>query len=51
VDSVKFFYGNAIPTIVTDVLMLALPLPYIAQLQLPRGQKWGLAGIFLVGIL
>lgn len=51
VDSVKFFYGNAIPTIVTDVLMLALPLPYIAKLQLPRGQKWGLAGIFLVGIL
>ncbi|KAK1255860.1 hypothetical protein MKX07_008119 [Trichoderma sp. CBMAI-0711] len=50
VDSVKFFYGNAIPTIVTDVLMLALPLPYIAQLQLPRGQKWGLVGIFLVGI-
>ncbi|KKO99683.1 hypothetical protein THAR02_08213 [Trichoderma harzianum] len=50
VDSVKFFYGNAIPTIVTDVLMLALPLPYITKLQLPKGQKWALAGIFLVGL-
>ncbi|EHK22634.1 uncharacterized protein TRIVIDRAFT_221904 [Trichoderma virens Gv29-8] len=50
VDSVKFFYGNAIPTIVTDVLMLALPLPYITKLQLPRGQKFALVGIFLVGI-
>ncbi|GFP53034.1 satratoxin biosynthesis SC1 cluster protein 4 [Trichoderma asperellum] len=50
VDSVKFFYGNAIPTIVTDILILVLPLPYITKLQLPRGQKWALAGIFLVGL-
>ncbi|KAL7947870.1 hypothetical protein V8C42DRAFT_267784 [Trichoderma barbatum] len=50
IDSVKFFYGNAIPTIVTDVLMLALPLPYITKLQLPKGQKWALVGIFLVGL-
>ncbi|KAL3959678.1 hypothetical protein ACCO45_004795 [Purpureocillium lilacinum] len=51
VDSRKFFYGNAIPTIVTDILMLALPTPYIWHLHLPRGQKLALAGIFLVGIL
>ncbi|UNI18365.1 hypothetical protein JDV02_004638 [Purpureocillium takamizusanense] len=50
VDSRKFFYGNAIPTIVTDILMLALPTPYIWHLHLPRGQKLALAGIFLVGI-
>ncbi|KAL7788706.1 hypothetical protein V8C37DRAFT_418302 [Trichoderma ceciliae] len=50
VDSVKFFYGNAIPTIVTDVLMLALPLPYVTKLQLPKGQKFALASIFLVGL-
>ncbi|UKZ60771.1 uncharacterized protein TrAtP1_002042 [Trichoderma atroviride] len=50
VDSVKFFYGNAIPTIVTDILILLLPLPYITTLQLPRGQKWALAGIFCVGL-
>ncbi|KAJ6439443.1 integral membrane protein [Purpureocillium lavendulum] len=50
VDSRKFFYGNAIPTIVTDILMLALPTPYIWNLHLPRGQKFALAGIFLVGI-
>ncbi|KAK5998967.1 hypothetical protein PT974_01351 [Cladobotryum mycophilum] len=50
VDSTKFFYGNAIPTIITDVMMLALPIPYVLRLQLPRGQKVALIGIFLVGI-
>ncbi|UNI24619.1 hypothetical protein JDV02_010353 [Purpureocillium takamizusanense] len=49
VNSHEFFYGNAIPTIVTDVLMLALPAPYIWTLNLPRGQKVALAGVFLVG--
>jgi hypothetical protein len=31
--------------------MLILPIPYIMSLQLRRGQKLALAGIFLVGIL
>lgn len=51
VESTKFFYGNAIPTIVTDILMLVLPAPYIWNLQLPGGQKLALVGIFLVGLL
>jgi hypothetical protein len=51
IEDTKFFYGNAIPTIVTDVLMLLLPIPYIYSLQLRKGQKWALAGIFLVGLL
>ncbi|PNY23828.1 Uncharacterized protein TCAP_06229 [Tolypocladium capitatum] len=46
----RFFYGNAIPTIVTNILMLALPVPYIWNLQLPVGQKLALVAIFLVGI-
>ncbi|KAK2617009.1 hypothetical protein QQS21_000100 [Conoideocrella luteorostrata] len=49
IDNIKFFYANAIPTIVTDVLMLCLPVPYIYSLKLRGGQKMALAGIFLVG--
>lgn len=51
VDPLKFFYGNAIPTIVTDLMMLTLPVPYIWRLQLPRIQKFALGCVFLVGIL
>lgn len=51
VEPMKFFYGNAIPTIVTDLMMLALPVPYIWGLHLPTPQKVALGGIFLVGIL
>ncbi|OAA36444.1 integral membrane protein [Metarhizium rileyi] len=50
VDPSKFFYGNAVPTIVTDFVMLALPVPYIWRLQLPHMQKFGLACVFLVGV-
>ncbi|OAQ65351.2 hypothetical protein VFPPC_06466 [Pochonia chlamydosporia 170] len=50
VEDTKFFYGNAIPTIITDILMLLLPAPYIYTLQLRKGQKFALAGIFLVGL-
>ena len=50
-DQIKFFYGNAIPTIVTDLMMLGLPVPYIWRLQLPRIQKVALGCVFLVGIL
>ncbi|OAQ67640.1 hypothetical protein VFPPC_15712 [Pochonia chlamydosporia 170] len=49
-DQIKFFYGNAIPTIATDLMMLALPVPYIWRLQLPRIQKVALGCVFLVGI-
>jgi hypothetical protein len=51
VNDNKFFYGNAIPNIVTDIAMLMLPVPYIYTLQLRSGQKLALAGIFLVGLL
>jgi len=50
VNDNKFFYGNAIPNIVTDIAMLMLPVPYIYTLQLRSGQKLALAGIFLVGL-
>lgn len=51
VEDANFFYGTVIPNIGTDILMLALPIPYIWHLQLQRSQKLALGGTFLVGIL
>ena len=49
VDSQKFFIGNAIPNILTDVALMALPLPYIWHLNRSKSQKIALAGVFLLG--
>lgn len=49
VDSQKFFIGNAIPNILTDVALMVLPLPYIWQLNRSKSQKIALAGVFLLG--
>ena len=48
-DDVKFFLGNAIPNVVTDVLILALPVREVWQLQLPKSQKLAVVGMFLLG--
>jgi len=47
----SFFLGQAIPNIVTDGILLALPLPLIWDLHLPKGQKMALSGVFLLGSL
>lgn len=48
-DNTKFFIGNAVPNIVTDILILCLPLYEIKKLNLPRGQRAMLSSIFLLG--
>ena len=45
----KYFLGQAIPNIATDLFILALPLPQIWKLNLKLTQKLGLMGIFLLG--
>lgn len=42
---------NASGNIISDVLVLVLPLPMIKGLKLPRNQKIALAGIFGLGFL
>lgn len=44
-------YANAISTIVTDVMILTMPLPMIWGLQLPTRRKIALSGVFLLGAL
>lgn len=51
VNQIKFYYGNAIPTIVTDLAMVLLPIPYVWRLKMPKPQKIALAGILMIGLL
>ena len=44
-----FFQGQAIPNIITDLVLLILPLPLIWTLKLPIEQKTALSGVFLPG--
>ncbi len=46
-----FFLGQAIPNIVTDVVLLLLPLPYLWRLQIQLPQKIALVSVFLLGYL
>ena len=47
----RFLQGQAIPNIITDIILLALPMPLIWKLHLPQGQKLALCGVFLLGSL
>jgi hypothetical protein len=43
------FIGNAVPNIVTDVLILAMPVYHVWKLHLRQAQRVALTGIFLLG--
>ena len=45
----RFFLSQAIPNITTDIVLLALPLPMIWNLQLPLLQRAALTHIFMLG--
>ncbi|KAI1272202.1 hypothetical protein F5Y07DRAFT_380485 [Xylaria sp. FL0933] len=47
----NFVLGNAVPNIITDGLIVLLPIPYVLSLQLRRSQKIALACAFLLGLL
>ncbi|KAI0596793.1 hypothetical protein F4775DRAFT_279081 [Biscogniauxia sp. FL1348] len=42
---------NAIGNIVTNFIVLILPLPVLLRLSLPPAQKWALVGVFSLGFL
>jgi hypothetical protein len=45
------WYANAAMQILTDVVILILPMPLLSKLHLPRRQKVGMMLVFGVGIL
>ncbi|RYP17973.1 hypothetical protein DL765_004192 [Monosporascus sp. GIB2] len=49
IDTCSFLVGNAVPNIVTDAAILALPAHQISKLQLRTIQKAAITGIFLLG--
>ncbi|KAK6214208.1 hypothetical protein LQW54_004634 [Pestalotiopsis sp. IQ-011] len=48
-DKMGLFLGNAIPNLIIDVLILALPLYEVAGLQMTKIKKIGISSIFLLG--
>jgi hypothetical protein len=49
VNNKEFYIGNAVPNIVTDVIILAMPIRIIWSLQTTMMQKATLSFIFLLG--
>jgi hypothetical protein len=49
IDLYPFFLGNAAASVVTDFLILLVPIPMVWQLQMPTGQKLAVSSIFLLG--
>ena len=49
INLTAFWYANAISSILTDIVVLLLPMPLLKRLHLPRRQKYGLMGVFALG--
>lgn len=47
----RFYYGLQIPNIVTDAMILFMPMHAVWGLPISRAQRLGLSGIFIVGFL
>lgn len=46
-----FFYTNASFNVVSDLMVMGLPVPVIAKLQLAKKTRIGLAFLFFVGTM
>ncbi|EAW15311.1 uncharacterized protein ACLA_059780 [Aspergillus clavatus NRRL 1] len=51
IDLPKFYYGLQIPNIVTDAVIIVMPMKPVADLQISAARKLVLAGIFALGIV
>ncbi|KAJ5086426.1 integral membrane protein [Penicillium alfredii] len=49
IDTAKFYYGQQIPNILSDICILILPLKVVWDLPIAKTQKGLLSGVFLVG--
>lgn len=48
-DSAKFYYGIQIPNILSDLILLIMPMRVVWTLPIPKAQKALLSAVFLVG--
>lgn len=51
IDPAMFFYGMQIPNILTDAVLLVMPLKPVWSLPVSQSQRILLSFVFLVGIL
>ncbi|KAI1080896.1 hypothetical protein F5B20DRAFT_537799 [Whalleya microplaca] len=51
VNTTKVALINAVGNIVTDIIVLLLPMPVVWRLNLKRGHKWAIMGVFTLGFL
>ncbi|RAL17774.1 uncharacterized protein BO97DRAFT_402275 [Aspergillus homomorphus CBS 101889] len=49
IDQMKFYYGNSISNLLTDVIILCLPLPLIWRLKMTHEKKLGVTAVLLMG--
>lgn len=49
IDTYHFYLGNAISSVITDFLILGVPIPMVWRLQMPIAQKLAVCGTFLLG--
>ena len=49
IDFKEFFMGNAIPNIVVDAVILALPVSQLARLQMSLRSKFAVGGMVMLG--
>lgn len=49
IDAAKFNYGMQIPNILSDLIILIMPLKVVWDLPIPKSQKALLSGIFIIG--
>lgn len=49
IDPTPFYYGMQIPNIITDLIVLAMPMKTVWSLPIPTTQRLLLSGVFIVG--
>jgi hypothetical protein len=49
IDQKKFYYGNAISNVITDVMLLAMPLPIVWKLNMSIKKKINVTLVFILG--
>ena len=47
----EYFIGQAVPNVVTDFVLLLLPVPLLLGLHVARPEKVALIGVFVLGYL
>ena len=51
ISQLGVWFSNATLNILTDAMIFLLPMPALKKLQLPTRQKYGLMGVFALGVL